>query len=179
MRFNELPDSERLAIMQALYNVIGEQVSTKNPDSLRALADQSYKDLYELTGSKSFDVKVNNNVVGTYSIKFSKPKDSTTSLDFEVYDMLGLAEWFSESADKDVINRFAALNLERFAEFYFKETGEMPDGCDIEKHITPAVEKQYIGGMLKVDCESVATAINELLPGVAGLLTGGEDDRDS
>ena len=172
MRFNDLPENEQLAILQALYNVIGEQVSTKNPDSLRYKADQQYRELYEQTGSKSFDTKVNGNVVGTYSIKFSKAQDSVTSLEFEVFDMELLARWFSDQADKRIINRFAALNLERFAEFYFTETGEMPEGCDIEKHITPAVDKHYIGGMLKVDAESVATAINDVLPGVAGLLVG-------
>ena len=52
----------------------------------------------------------------------------------------------------------------------------MPEGCDIEKTITPAVDKQYIGGALKVNPDSVAMAIGEALPGVAGLLVGDEDD---
>lgn len=176
MRLEELPEIEQLAIYQAVYNYVGEKVSTKDPDSLRAAIDESYRELYEQTGSKSFDVKVNGEVVGTYSIRFSKEKQSETQLCFEVEDYVKLAEWFEENCSNQLLTSYAANNLEKFAEWCFTETGEMPEGCEIKKHITPAVDKAYIGGALRVDKESVAYAIHEALPGVAGLIAGEVED---
>lgn len=175
MRFDELNDMEQLVVLQSLYNAIGERVSTKNPDSLRAQIDQEYRRLYEQTGSKSFDVKLGGDVVGTYSIRFSKEKPSEERKVFEVIDTLGLAEWL-DKVDQETITHYVALNLERFAEFYFNETGELPDGCDMVPVVTPAVEKSYIGGLLKVDAESVAGAIQTALPNIAGLIAGDTDE---
>ena len=176
MRFDELDELEQLAVLQALFNAVGEKVSTKNPDSLRSRIDEQYRALYEQTGSKSFDVKLLGDVVGTYSIRFSKDKASETKLIFEVQDHEKLARWLYAPANEQVVWEYVALNLADFAEYYFTSTGEMPDGCDIRKQITPAVDKAYIGGMLKVDGESVANAIDLALPGVAGLIAGGTDE---
>lgn len=173
MDLNSLNDSERLVLLQALYSVIGEHVSTKNPFSLRSEMDEKYRELYETTGSKSFDMKLGDTVVGTYSIRFSKEKDSETFLDFEVIDHVALAFWFNNAANREIINNFVAANLKQFAEYYFTETGEMPEGCEIVKHIKPAVDKAYIGGALKINNESVANIIGNALPGIAGLLEGG------
>ena len=173
MDLNNLNDAERLVLMQALYNVIGEQVSTKNPFSLRSEMDEKYRELYETTGSKSFDVKFGDEVVGTYSIRFSKEKDSETYLEFEVNDQVALAYWFNNAANREIVNSFVAMRLRDFAEYYFTETGEMPDGCEIAKHIKPAVDKAYIGGALKIDNDTVASVLGNALPGIAGLLEGG------
>ena len=173
MRIDELPEVEQLAIFQALYSELGKKVSTKDPDSLRSRIDEEYRELYEQTGSKSFDVKLMGDVVGTYSIKFSKPQDSVTSMEFEVACLEDLTEWFDQQAPKELMEEYAALNLEKFAEFYFTHTGEMPEGCKLQKHITPGIDKHYMGGMLKVNAESVANTIDMLMPGVAGLLAGG------
>ena len=177
MNFNDLDELEQLAVLQALYNAVGEKVSTKNPDSLRARIDEQYRELYEQTGSKSFDVKLLGDVVGTYSIRFSKDKASETKLIFEVQDHEKLARWLDSPAIEQVAWEFVALNLSDFAEYYFTSTGEMPDGCDIRKQIIPAVDKAYMGGALKVDGESVANAIDMMLPGVAGLIAGENDER--
>ena len=176
MEFNDFNELEQLAILQALFNAIGEKVSTKNPDSLRARIDEQYRELYEQTGSKSFDVKLMGDVVGTYSIRFTKDKASETKLIFEVQDHEKLARWMYSPAIEQVAWEYVALNLADFAEYYFTATGEMPEGCDVRKQITPAVEKAYMGGMLKVDGESVANAIDLALPGVAGLIAGEVDD---
>ena len=167
-----LNDVERLAIAQTLFKLTGELVDTKNPDSLRGCVDEQYRQLYEQTGAKSYDVELNGQDVGTYSIRFSKPKESETRLSFEVYDYFALAEWFDEIPD-DVIRHYVSVDLNQFAEWYFTDTGEMPDGCDIEKIITPATEKQYIGGTLKVDPEKVKSAMGNLFPArIVGLLEG-------
>lgn len=175
MQFEDMNEVQQLAVLQTLYNAIGERVSTKNPDSLRAFVDEKYRELYEQIGSKSFDVKLGGEVVGTYSIRFSKEKPSEERKVFEVTDTLGLAEWL-DKVDQETITHYVALNLERFAEFYFNETGELPDGCAMVPVVTPDVEKRYIGGLLKVDAEAVAGAIQTALPNIAGLIVGETDE---
>ena len=86
-------DVERLAVAQTFFKLAGELVDTKNPDSLRSAVDRGYKELYERTGSKSFDVMLDGQQVGTYSIRFSKPKPEETRQVFEVNDYEKLARW--------------------------------------------------------------------------------------
>ena len=171
----ELNETERLAIAQALYNMAGKLVSTKDPDSLRSEVDASFKELYEQTGSKSFDVKVNGQVVGTYSIRFSKPKESETHVELVVDDNDGLYRWFLHS-DMQTAAHYVSLDLRKYAEWYLQETGELPYGCRLDKTITPATEKEYIGGLLKVDQKKVAEAVSGMLPGgVFGLLEANDE----
>lgn len=168
-------DVERLAVAQTFFKLAGELVDTKNPDSLRSAVDSGYKELYERTGSKSFDVMLDGQQVGTYSLKFSKPKPEETRQVFEVNDYEKLARWF-DGLDAGTIADFAADNLAQFAEWALNKTGELADGCSLTPVTTPATEKRYIGGTLKVDTESVMNAMGELLPpGIAGLLGGGDE----
>lgn len=168
-------DVERLAVAQTFYKLAGELVDTKNPDSLRSVVDRGYKELYEQTGSKSFDVMLDGQQVGTYSIRFSKPKPEETRDVFVVTDYEKLAQWF-DGLDAGTIADFAADNLAQFAEWALNKTGELADGCSLTPVTTPATEKRYIGGTLKVDTESVMNAMGELLPpGIAGLLGGGDE----
>ena len=143
-------DVERLAVAQTFFKLAGELVDTKNPDSLRS-------------------------EVGTYSLKFSKPKPEETSQVFEVTDYEKLARWF-DGLDAGTIADFAADNLAQFAEWALNKTGELADGCELAQVTTPATEKRYLGGTLKVDTESVMNAMGELLPpSIAGLLGGGDE----
>ena len=168
-------DIERLTLAQAIYSELGKIVSTKDPESLRSKIDEQYRELYESTGSKSYDVKLNDNIVGTYSIRFSKSKDSESRDVFEVRDYEALAKWF-EGVDASIISSYVAHDLAQFAEWYMAETGEMPDGCNMSTVVTPAVEKHYMGGALRVDSQSVLEAMNDALPYfVAGLLEGGDE----
>lgn len=168
-----LTDIERLTLAQALYKMAGELVDTKNPDSLRSAVDEGFLRLYEETGSKSFDVKLNGEVVGTYSLRFSKPKESEARNSFEVSDYEALAKWF-DGVPVETILHYAALDLTQFAEWYFTHTGELPEGCELVKVVTPAIGKEYQGGTLKIDVEKVKSAANSLLPSryVFGLLGG-------
>ena len=171
----QLSDVERLAIAQAFYKKAAELVDTKNPDSLRSSVDRGYKELYERTGSKSFDVMLDGQQVGTYSIRFSKPKQEETRMSFEVTDYEKLARSFEDMTDAEC-REFAAANLAQFAEYVLSTSGELLDGCEMVQIVTPATEKQYIGGTLKVDPQAVMVSMGETLPpGIAGLLGGGDD----
>ena len=170
----ELNDTQRLAIAQAFYKAAAELVDTKNPDSLRSKVDAGYRELYELTGSKSFDVLIDGHQVGTYSIRFSKPKPEETHASFEVTDYEKLARDFAENVTDEQCRKFVALNLSQFAEWTLNTDGELMDGCKVMYETTEATEKQYLGGTLKVDPQEVMVAMGETLPpGIAGLLGGG------
>lgn len=164
-------DSERLAIAQALYNHLGKLVSTKDPDSLRVQADREYKALFEQTGAKSFEVRVNGAKVGTYSIKVSKAKPEEIVKGIEVkdpealYDNIGFMQIY-------YLIEFARDHSQEFAEWYGVLTGEALEGCEWVEYVTPATEPAYMGGTLKVDPEDVANAIQGLNIGINGLLEG-------
>ena len=168
-------DVERLAIAQAFYSEAGKLVSTKDPASLRSQVDKGYYELYERTGSKSFDVMLNGSQVGTYSLRFSKPTEEKTQDVFTVGDYVELAKWF-ETMDAETLKEYVASDLGQFAEWLFNTTGEIADGCFIDHVITPATEKRYMGGTLKVSTESVQDALVDMLPhGINGLLGGGDE----
>lgn len=169
---DNLNDVERLAIAQAFYNMAAKLVSTKDPDSLRAKVDGGYKELFEATGAKSFDVKLNGMKVGTYSIMMSKPTEETTRDVFAVKDYVELAKWF-EAIDIETLREYVASDLKRFAEWTFNSTGEIAGGCFMAHAITPATESKYMGGTFKISADSVQDAMADMLPqGIAGLLEG-------
>ena len=167
---------EQLAFMQALQKAIGEHISTTTKGNLRAEVDAYYKELYEDTGSKTFDVTINGEAVGTYSIRFSKPKPAETAQKFYVADVSVFAQWFEENVTPEQCQEYASLHLAGFAEWYFFETGETPDGCVLLSYTVPEEEKEYRGGSLRVDPEKVAEAVKTSLPErVTHLLGGGLD----
>ena len=161
---------ERLALAQALYKIAGQLVDTKNPDSLRSEVDRYFKAQYDETGSKSFDVKINDDVVGVYSVKFSKEQPSETRRMMEVRDYIALSQWAASLTAEEILGYFGR-DLQPLAEWWFAETGELADGCTMAEIVTLAQPKQYIGGSLKVYPERFAKALGNQLPqGVAGLL---------
>lgn len=171
----ELGNAEQLAVCQALYKVLGKIVDTKNPDSLRGKMDAHWKRAYEATGSKSFDIRIGDDVIGTYSIKFSKEEPKQTRYQMEVRDYVKLAQWYSE-VPEEYIRQYLSRDLQPFAEYYFHETGEIPDGCVMDEIVILAKPKQYAGGVLRVNPDMVRKALgNELPAGVMGLLGDGND----
>ena len=171
---DRLTDAERLAVAQAFYNACGKIVSTKDPDSLRSVVDNGYKELYDATGSRSFDVKLLGEKVGTYSLRFSKETQPETVMEFRVYDEEALADAV-ESADPQTIMGFIRSNLGRFAEYCFNDTGEILDGCSYEPVQIDGKPSEYIGGVFKVDTDRVADVLRgELPPTFAALLEAGE-----
>lgn len=164
---------ERLAIAQALYNAVGEAVSTKKPDSLRAEVDDQMRALYMATGAKTFDVKVGDVKVGSFSVVTTKPAEEKVDESFGVIDNGALFAW---KVPEDMAHGYARDNIRDFARWYFEETGEMPPGCAIVETRTPADP----GGRVKhtrisVDAAKVAEALGGELEGAArALLEGGE-----
>lgn len=171
-----MKDTEMLAFAQAVYKSVSELVSTKNPDSLRSAVDGYYYKLFRETGAKSFNVTINGEDVGTYSLKFSKEQPQQTRTELEIYDFEELAKWFNDKTDEE-IRYYVALNLGDFARYCFNVEGEIPQGCRPKEIITASVPKHCIGGSLKVDSRKVAQAMRgQLGRSVAGLLGGATND---
>lgn len=167
----EFTDNERLVIAQAIYGKLGELVSTKDPGNLRAKADEEYKRLYDESGAKSFQMRLNGQNVGTYSIRTSKAKPQEERLELVIQDKRELCEFISQQP-VEALAQFAVCLFEQYAEWHWDNTGEVPNGCDIQTIITPAQEPSYLGGSLKVKPEEVAQALKGLDIGIAGLLEG-------
>ena len=166
---------ERLAIVQALYNAVKEAVSTKSPGSLRAEVDEQVRALYEATGAKSFDVKLDGEKVGTFSVVVTKPTEGKVEDIFNIADRGALSEW--EIPDVMAYG-FARDNINEFARWYFEMTGELPPGCELAEVHTPADP----GGRIKntrfvVDATKVVEVLGNGLGAAAReLLEGGTDD---
>lgn len=170
---------ERLAVAQALYKTCGELVDTKNPDSLRSQVDAEFLEQYENTGAKSFAVKIGNDEVGTYSLRFSKPTAERHEYYFNVYDYVLLNKWFADVTNEE-LREFIYENLREFAEWKWKKDGEVAYGCNIEEMVIPETPKEVQGGTLKVDPWKVAAALKTGLPvAFNNLLEGGENDEDN
>lgn len=162
-----MPNSEiadriaKLVVAQAVYKLAAEQVSTREPGNLRAYVDEYYRGLFEATGAKSFEIRIGGEKVGTYGVRVTKPE---TSVRLKVTDSRALMAW-CEAND--------CLRVEpdmRRVESIFGETGELPDGCEVEASSTPGGE--YAGSSLRIDPEKVNNALGgaDVLP----MLLGGD-----
>ena len=166
----ELNERERLAVAQAFYKAAGAMVSTKEPGNLREAADAYYKALYEETGAKSFDVKVRDMKVGTYSVRVSKAEPARMQRRFRVSDPAAVLLWADGFGDQELMRKYMQQSASEFAEWYFHETGELPDGCNVVEVGTPAMPEQYAGGSLRVEPQRVAEALGARLPEAMDLL---------
>ena len=154
-----LTDKEKLAVAQAMYRACAAVVSTKDPDSLRSLCDADMLENYASTGAKSYDMLVAGQKVGTYSVRVSKARDELVVVDEHDMKRWAIEQGFIvPTVDWDAVKR------------HFAETGEVPDGCEVEH--TP---ERASGTTLKVDETKVADALGAELPAaVRGLLEGSE-----
>ena len=168
---------EQLAIEQALYNRLGADVSTKDPDSLRGMADEQVVANYRAMGAKSYDVNVNGARVGTYSVRMSRGKDAQTVRHFEVTDDAALDAWVRGDDAQQFWDGYITSHRSEFARWYFESMGELPDGCEMVAETIPAQPSQVIGTTLRVDADKVSAAIAGYLPTtIAGILGGGTDE---
>lgn len=165
---------ERLAIEQAVYNAIGADVSTRDPDNLRGEVNAYYHDLYEQTGATGFEVRVNGQKVGTYGFPKVKGQPARTVTELRVTDMDALRGWESDEFD-DFVARWVGENLAELAVQYAAKTGELPDGVEYVTESIPATPDTIRpNGTLRVKPERVAAALGNALPAtIAGLLEGG------
>ena len=169
-----LSDIERLAVEQALYKVIAQDVDTKTPDNLRGRVNDHYRELYEQTGATGFEVRIAGQKVGTYGFSKVKAQPARKESSVEVVDMDALMAWDSDDFN-DFISRWIEGNLATLARAYFEESGELPDGMAVMEYERPAVPAGIRpNGTLRIDPAKVAQALGNQLPSTVAGLLGGE-----
>ena len=171
-----MKDTEALAIAQALHNVVGEHVSTKKPDNLRARVDDQYRGLFDACGAKSFDVTVNGSKVGTYSVRTSKFEKASSRQVLDLTDQESYERYVQHDVDRDILVDYVlSQDPEGFAQ-HCLSLGVLPQGTRTRTVVSEGTGGgEYLGGTLKVDARLVADAMGDALPGVvAGLLGGAE-----
>lgn len=173
----DLPIMEQLAIEHALFSKLGEDVSTKNPDSIRALVDVDMVENYRNTGYKSRDVFVNGHKVGTHSVRVGKGKGKRVENRFQISSDAALDAWIRGNDSRMLWDAYMTSHRAEYAKWYFEQTGEMPNGCEMVTETIPAQKPQVIGTTLRIDADKVADAINGYLPTtIAGILGSGDAD---
>lgn len=153
---------EKLAVAQAVYKRIAKHVKTGCPDNLRGEVDAHFMDLYRETGAKSFDIKLGDTSVGSYSIAKKKPKPFM-EIDWDKSDE-DFMDWAYENdailIDDDAIRR------------YIRETGEIPPSVTVREYDTD----ERLTPTLRIDDYKVEEALKGMLPEtVAGLLEADDD----
>lgn len=113
--------------------------------------------------SKVFDPKA-----AYITVQAGKPSEEAQR--FDVIDIDALTDWMDETRpDTDC---FAADNLAMFAEWYFRTTGEVPDGCRLLRYETepkPPIAKLVVKDAVVLetlrDKSLLAGEVNQFLLG--------------
>lgn len=177
----ELSIFQKLAVMQAIYKSVADEVSTKNPDGVRGQADAYMAERYAESGEKvTKRIHINGYDVGTLSTKESKPVPQKVTVELEVVDMDKLAVWMTDGLEQMVDEFYRTIEdelIQRFALWYLEQTGEVPDGCELVTNIEPERPRAYAGTVLKINEKEVARAMGGALPAYLGnLLEGGIEE---
>ena len=166
----ELSNMEKLAIAQAFQTQVGKMTKTGVDYNLRGEVDKEMREMYEATGSKTFDVKLLGRKVGTYYLTISKPTESRTEKRLAVSDGQALFDWALQ-------HDFIEIDMKK-VERHFQQTGELPDGCEAYE-VTVLGENggEITRTTLKVDGNEVISALGPQLEPIAySLLDGGIDE---
>ena len=171
----DLPPEEQLYVKQAMFSIIANDVSTKDPDSLRSALDATLVENYATTGYKSKDAKVNGQKVGTYSVRVGNGRPQRTESVLRVTDHAKLIDYVLYSDEcADERKEYLELMAKNFAEYCVRTYGTVCDGCEMVEHVYPEQPPTVLGTTLRIDAEKVGEALRGYLPtAFAGLLEAG------
>ena len=166
-------DIERLALMQALYKVLADEVSTNKAGNTRDRVNEHYRELYEETGATGFEVRMNGQKVGTYGFSKTKAQPARTKSTAVVVGR-GALQADDDDDFTDFISRWVDDHIAEIGRAYFEQTGELPQGMELVTEEVPATPAGIRpNGTLRIDPEKVAQAMGPRLgSAVAGLLGG-------
>lgn len=157
--------NDDIILAQALYSKLGKFVSTKSDNNLRSEDDRSLLQLYDTTGAKSFERKINGVKVGTSSIKVAPEKEV---IDITIEDEEAFNQWLIETG---IGKRTVSYNQQDL-ENYCSRTGEEPTGATLTYSTIP---EHPTGTVLKIDADKVFEVMQERLPqNVVALLGQGD-----
>lgn len=170
---------EQFAVLQAIYKELGKALATGDSTNLRGAVENGYREIYELTGATSFDIKLGGEKVGTFSFTKVAATEEQTETVFRVTDSAALWEWIAKD-DSELEKDWCQDHAQEFARYTFEKTGVMPDGCKLVDVITPAKPAGIKQGVARINPELVrkhATAA-QIANSVMGLLPEYKEEEE-
>jgi len=162
----------KMALAQALFKAIKEEVGTGDPGNLRGEFDAIMAERFEKARAlgvapKSFDVEIDGEKVGTYGITYGAPESERTRMRLVTENRAALLAWAVEHG-------YASVDV-KAVERHFEETGEVPDGCRAALEVVTASKGGIKRTSLRIDPPKVSHALGASVgESVAWLLEGGE-----
>ncbi|MBR2681260.1 MAG: hypothetical protein IKE23_11025 [Exiguobacterium sp.] len=174
---DEQADAEKikqLALAQALFKSVKELVATGDEFNLRGEVDAIMAERFEQAKKigltpKSFDIEIDGEKVGTYSITTTKAKPQEEHVELRIENNAEYTKWAVEhdcvTVDHKKVDRL------------FELTGEVPDGCVAEIVTTPADKGGRISKTtLRIDPQKVEYSLGADLQGMTAWLLGSGDE---
>ena len=170
---DEAADAEKikqLALAQALYKNVSAMVKTGNEFNLRGEVDAIMAARFAQAkklgiAPKSFDIEIDGEKVGTYSITTTKAEPAKESIDLRVEDNGELLRWAIEHG-------YVLVDM-KAVEQHFNDSGEVPSGCLAVPVTTPAVQGGRISKTtLRIDPEKVEYSLGASLGEMTSYLLG-------
>lgn len=163
-------DLARLAVAQAVYKAMGEELSTRGKahgaDNVRTRVDDELRRLFDESSTDRLRLTVNGTDVGTIGARVTKP----TSRDWFSCDSVPeLVAWLRSDDGEAVLTRLVQSMGGDIAADSVAQEGELPPGCSAHHDETPG--GGWGGTTLRVDVGKVRDALGDGLPAaLAGLL---------
>ncbi len=149
----EPTDLDRLVVAKAIGNLW-------NQERVKPLEDKLKAELLEAKDRLGVDKMTTSKFLGPDAgmlyLARKKGKQGEDVERFYMYDIDKLVDWMDR--ERPETDGFASEYIEKFAEWHFRQTGEMPDGCALEKYRTEDVPDTYTP-TLKPNAEYVRAAI--------------------
>lgn len=168
----DVTDLQAAVAYQALYNKLGVECKV-NGDGIRGAVDRELREIYEMTGAKSYSVVRDGVKMGTYSIVEDKAAPASEQVVFDLVDREAFAGWLMSEDGIDCMGNYCEEHGEGFVTWCVQEFGVLPDGVEKRVVRTPAKPARYKGGKIVVDRGFLASI--DLQTGIAALLGGGGD----
>lgn len=163
---------KRLALAQALFKNVKSMVNTKDEFNLRGQVDAIMAERFAKAkeiglSPRSFDVEIDGEKVGTYSISTTQASPAETRIELRCENRQRLLAWAVEhgcvTTDMEAVER------------HFEVTGELPDGCTAVPVEVPAKAGGKIARTsLRIDPEKVEHALGDGLGDATRYLLEGE-----
>jgi hypothetical protein len=171
MAWDELSRIEKLAYMQEAYDRLGKELKV-NGDGIRGELDREFAEMYADPDkrTKSRDVIINGQKVGTYSLHVTEPTPEHATREFAVTDRDALES--NDDVDFRMwVSKWVERNIDSLAEQYFEDTGEIVDGCDYKEVTHPAKAGKIGPTTLRIQHDKFGEAARVQLPdAISGFL---------
>lgn len=164
---------KKLALAQALYKNISAMVKTGDEFNLRGEVDAIMRERFKQAkklglAPKSFDIEIDGEKVGTYSISTTKPKPAEEHIELRVESKSEYLQWANDHGYVIVDDK--AVNK------HFETTGEVPGGCIAVPVSTPATPGGKISKTsLRIDPQKVSYSLGADLGEMTAFLLGEGD----